>query len=311
MIMLALDFGGTKHSVGVWNPSSKTWRAILRQPSPQPSNREQDLAIILDLARQVLEGDSPECIGVSFGGPVDFSQKIVRLSHHVSGWENFPLGAYLQERYSAPVLIDNDANAAALGEYHFGAGMGVSSLFYITVSTGVGGGWILDGKPWRGSENMAGEIGHMVVDPSGPSCLCGKCGCIERFASGRYIEIDTRAEWVRNPGSGAIMKELINNDPSNIKGVIISRAAAMGDPLAQSMLNRAAWALGLGIGNVANLMNPARIILGGGVTKAGDLFWEIVRETARKTALPEIQTVILPAKLGDDAPLWGAIALFM
>ena len=116
----------------------------------------------------------------------------MRLSHHVAGWENIPLKDLLEEEFGVPVSVDNDANVAALGEHRFGAGQGYDSLFYITVSTGVGGGWILNGKPWRGTSGMAGEIGHMVVDPNGPVCLCGKRGCVERLASGPYMAQNVR-----------------------------------------------------------------------------------------------------------------------
>ena len=248
-------------------------------------------------------------VGVSFGGPVDAARGLVRLSHHVPGWEEMPLREWLEERLGVPAAVDNDANAGALGEHRFGAGQGYDSLMYITVSTGVGGGWILNGQLWRGADGMAGEIGHVVVDPAGPVCLCGKRGCVERLASGPYIAQRAR-EWLKaQPDRGRILRALAGGDLEAITAKLVAQAAAQGDDLAWEALEVAAWGLGVGIGNAANLMNPRCFVLGGGVTKAGERFWEVVRRTARQTALPEVHFDVVPAALGDDAPLWGAIAL--
>jgi glucokinase len=264
---------------------------------------------MLALAEDVLAGDTPDAIGISFGGPVDATTGTVRLSHHVPGWENTPLRGILEAKFGVPVSVDNDANVAALGEYRFGAGRGCTSLLYITVSTGVGGGWILDGQPWRGANGMAGEIGHTVVDPQGPVCLCGKRGCVERLASGPYMAQQARDKLTEQPNQGRILRELVNDDLEKITGKLISQAAAQGDELAWEVLHKGAWALGVGIGNAANLVNPQRVVLGGGVSKSGQRFWDVIRQTARETALPEITVDVVPAELGDDAPLWGAVAL--
>jgi glucokinase len=233
----------------------------------------------------------------------------VRLSHHVPGWENVPLRAMLETDFGAPASMDNDANVAALGEHRFGAGRECKNLLYITVSTGVGGGWVLNGQPWRGAEGMAGEIGHAVVDPNGPRCLCGKRGCVERLASGPYIAQRAREWLAEQPERGQVLRSLVGNDADKVTAQLVSQAAAQGDELAWEALYVAAWGLGVGIGNAANLINPERFILGGGVTKSGDRFWEVVRHVARETALPEVHFDIVPAALGDDAPLWGAVAL--
>lgn len=309
-IILALDFGGTKHSVGVVAQGGREWLAHGRVAATAGANATTDLLQVLALAMELLAGRQPSAVGVSFGGPVDFARGVVRLSHHVPGWEEVPLAARLEEAFGAPAVVDNDANVAALGEHRYGAGRGVDHLLYVTVSTGVGGGWILDGRPWRGAQGMAGEIGHMVVDPAGPHCLCGKRGCVERLASGPYMAADAAA-WVAEDagasGRGAILRELAGREP--ITGALLSQAAAQGDDIAHAVLARGARALGLGLGNAANLVNPQRIILGGGVTKAGELWWQTVRQTVAETILPEVEVEVVPAGLGDDAPLWGAVAL--
>ncbi len=327
-LLLALDFGGTKLTAGVVSTSElsaageRGWRAYRMAPSPPGSNVQSDLEIMMGLARDLLasppsvppnsggEAQPPlAAVGVSFGGPVDAARGLVLLSHHVPGWEKMPLREWLEERLGVPAAVDNDANAGALGEHRFGAGQGYDSLMYITVSTGVGGGWILNGRPWRGADGMAGEIGHMVVDPAGPVCLCGKRGCVERLASGPYIA-QRACEWLEaQPERGRILRALTENNLEAITAELVAQAASQGDDLAWEALEVAAWALGVGIGNAANLVNPECFVLGGGVTKAGERFWEVVRRTARQTALPEVHFDVVPAALGDDAPLWGAIAL--
>ncbi|MBW4542156.1 MAG: ROK family protein [Myxacorys chilensis ATA2-1-KO14] len=308
-LLLALDFGGTKHAAAVLRASEKRWSAHRRAFSPPNANATTDLEIMRSLIHDLLQDSQPAAIGVSFGGPVDASTGTVRLSHHVPGWENIPLASLLSKEFGVAVSVDNDANVAALGEHRFGAGQGCDSLMYITVSTGVGGGWILNGRPWRGADGMAGEIGHTVVDPKGPLCLCGKRGCLERLASGPYMAQQVRETMQRSPSRGQGVRHFVGNDLEAITGEIVSRAATQGDELAREVLETAGWALGVSIGNAANLINPQQFVLGGGVTKAGANFWEVVRRVARETALPEVNFEIVPAALGDEAPLWGAVAL--
>ncbi len=341
-LLLALDFGGTKLTAGLAVAGERGWRAHRMVPSPPGSNAQSDLEIMMGLARDLLASpprmssdpstklrtrfgvsrfglDEPEtpnpklqtvyAVGVSFGGPVDAARGLVLRSHHVPGWEEVPLQQWLEERLGVPVAVDNDANAGALGEHRFGAGQGYDSLMYITVSTGVGGGWILNGRPWRGADGMAGEIGHTVADPDGPVCLCGKRGCVERLASGPYIAQRAR-EWLEaQPDRGHILRGLAGGDLEAITAKLVAQAAGQGDDLAWEALEIAAWGLGVGIGNAANLVNPRCFVLGGGVTKAGERFWEVMRRTARETALPEVHFEVIPAVLGDDAPLWGAVTL--
>ncbi|MEH2216430.1 MAG: ROK family protein [Nostoc sp.] len=314
-LILALDFGGTKLAAALVNIGSRKWLRYERRLSPVGADASTDLEIMRSLIYSLLEDAKPAAIGVSFGGPVDASTGTVRLSHHLAGWENIPLKGLLEDEFGVSVGVDNDANVAALGEHRFGAGQGYDSLFYITVSTGVGGGWILNGQPWRGAGGMAGEIGHIVVDPAGPVCLCGKRGCVERLASGPYMAQSVREILENEPPSrqvrqgGDVLRGLVGDDLTLLTGQLVSEAAAAGDDLAKEVLDKAAWALGVGIGNVANLMNPQRFVLGGGVTKAGEDFWRVVRQVARETALPEVDFEIVPAVLGDDAPLWGGVAI--
>ncbi len=308
-LLLALDFGGTKLSAGVIERKAESWRGLKRAPSQAGATAEDDLALMSALADDLLAGERPAAVGVSFGGPVDAPEGRVRFSDHVPGWEDVPLRARLEARYGAPVSVDNDANTAALGEYVYGAGRGCHSLLYVTVSTGVGGGWILDGKVWRGFDGMAGEIGFTVADPSGPECVCGARGCVECLASGPGLALYARELLSAEPERGRLLRQHASDTPEHLTAQQVSAAAAAGDELAWAALERAAWALGLGLGNAVNFMNPQRVVLGGGVSKSGARYWRKVYETARETARAQAALDLVPAALGDDAPLWGAVAL--
>ncbi|MCB8966533.1 MAG: ROK family protein [Ardenticatenaceae bacterium] len=302
--ILAFDFGGTKLSAALLSTAAlqdarPIWSAQRRVYSPADGDAQYDIQTMTALGRELLGERTATAVGVSFGGPVDYETGVVRLSHHVPGWDDVPLQALLAKEFAAPVRVDNDANVAALGEWRFGAGRGVADLFYLTISTGVGGGWVLNGRSWRGYEGMAGEIGHTVVDPHGPRCLCGKQGCVERLASGPYMAADYQA--MRHSTEEA--------SGSPVTGQVVAQLAMAGDETAVYLIQRGAWAIGTGIGNVANLINPQMFVLGGGVTKSGDLWWDGVRQAARATALPQVHFEIVAALLGDDAPLWGAVAL--
>jgi len=297
-IILALDYGGTKHSAALAAVGEKTWLAHERIFSPPGADAAYDKAAMLKLARGLLARVDGRlvAVGVSFGGAVEGRTGRVWLSHHVLGWENTPLREQLEAEFKVPAAVDNDAHVAGLGEYKFGAGQGCKSLFYVTVSTGIGGGWILDGKIFHGAEGMAGQIGHVVVNPGGAECVCGKRGCLEAEACGRGIEARMRGR-------------LGKNAPKDLTGKSVASAALKGDPVALEVMDHAAKMLGIGLGGAINLMNPERVVLGGGVTKSGERWWKVVRETARYNVLPEMRVDIQPAALGDDAPLWGAVAL--
>jgi glucokinase len=180
---------------------------------------------------------------------------------------------------------------------------------YLTVSTGIGGGWLIDGKVHRGADSLAGEIGHSLVDPGGPECVCGRRGCLEVMACGPAIARQARERLAAEPDQGRLLRQMAGGDPAAITGEMVSRAAAGGDRLAEVVLLGAARQLGTGIGNALSMMNPQRVVLGGGVTKSGEAYWAEVRRAARANTLPEISVDIVAAALGDDAPLWGAILL--
>lgn len=308
-MILALDFGGTKLAAATVEPGARAFRARASMPSPPNKSAEADREIILALAKEVLGGKRPAAVGVSFGGPV--REGVVLLSHHVPDWEDFPLAEWLREHFGVPAAVENDANAAALGEWRYGAGRGTRYFLYVTVSTGVGGGIVIEGELYRGADGLAGEIGHMVVDPGGPRCTCGRRGCLEAFSAGPAIARRARELLASHhrSGEGRIILELVGGDPSRITAREVAMAAARGDPLAAEILREAGEALGFGLAQAIALLNPERVALGGGVVKAGEPFLAHVRKAANAWAFPGARVEIALAELGDDAPLWGAAAL--
>jgi glucokinase len=315
-LILALDYGGTQLSAALAVLGAREWLDLARVPSPHAKDARYDYDTMLSTARRLLNDRRPDAIGVSFGGPVDAARGLVILSHHVPGWENVPLRERLQEEFGAPVAVENDGNIAALGEYKFGAGQGCGSLLYVTVSTGVGGGWVIDGQVYHGADSMAGEIGHTIgYHPSDrpvrtlPQCPCGRYGCVESLACGPAIARDARERLVAQPDRDAKLRALVAGDLGAISAETVARAANSGDELAREVLHDAARALGFGIGSAITLMDPERVAIGGGVAKAGESWWRVVRESARANTLPQMRVDIVPAAFGDDAPLWGAVAL--
>lgn len=313
-MILAFDFGGTKNACAAFvqdDNGAFRLETVEQRASPPHPDYTDDYGTMLALAYTVMRGRAPTAIGVSFGGPVRASEGLVVLSHHVAGWENVPLVTRLENEFHTRVVMDNDANVAGLGETQFGAGRGCASILYITVSTGIGGGWVLNGEIYRGANEMAGEIGHVVIDPQGPPCVCGRRGCVEQFACGPAIGRKAREQLEKQPLRGGILRALVQDELAQVTALRVNQAALAGDELAREVMEGAARALGFALGNVICLMNPQRILVGGGVSKAGEHYFESVRLAARANVMPQLRGAvdIVPAALGDEAPLWGALAL--
>lgn len=307
--LLGLDFGGTKLTAGLARLGTDTLLIRDQCPTPSDAGPRRVFEEMVRLVRTLSPGLTVAGVGISFGGPVDPVQGTVRTCHHLTGWEGIPLPYWTEEEFSVRTFMDNDANAAALGEYRFGAGRGCDHLLHVNVGTGIGGGIVLRGQVYQGATGMAGEIGHMVVQSDGPLCTCGRRGCLEAVASGPAIAREVRERLTCEPERGHTLLSLTEGNPQHITTQIVSKAAEQGDELAQEVLNQAAKMLGLGIANAINLINPQRVTMGGGVTKMGSAWLEKVRVAARAEAMPDCPVEIVPAALGDDSPLWGAVAL--
>jgi glucokinase len=259
-----------------------------------------DLALVADvvaglIGRAKSQSGDVRRIGVGFGGPVDFERGLVLRSHQTPGWENLPLRDELQKRFGVPVVLDNDANAGTLGEWRFGAGRGVNDLLYVNIGTGIGGGVIANGRIVRGADNLAGEIGHTTVLRNGPLCTCGKRGCLEACASGTAIG---------RRGSEALGRP--------VAGQEVFALAAAGDAVARRVLGEVIEDLAQGIGAAVGLLNPALVIIGGGLSEAPDeLLFTPLRRAVPRYCLAEAAARfrIEPAQLRYDAGVMGAVAL--
>lgn len=240
-------------------------------------------------------------------GPLDTRQGMIHFAPNLN-WHNVPICQVLEQHLSLPVLLDNDANLAALGEYVYGAGRGEDNMVYITVSTGIGGGLILDGRLYRGFTDGAGEIGHMTVLPDGPLCNCGNRGCLEALASGTAIAREARNRVAC--GDGVQILAAAGGDPTSITAKTVAAAAAAGDAAANSIIAQASRYLGIGIANIINLFNPSLIVLGGGVMDIGEPVWENLRLEVQARALGAGACTRLDrAELRGHAGVMGAIAL--
>jgi glucokinase len=314
--ILGLDFGGTKLAAGMVDPTSGTVVASARRLTPS-GGAAASLAAMLDLTRDLLEDRRSTVrssildprlvgVGVSFNGPVAADGRTVRRSMHIPGWDDVALAERLEQELGLPVLIANDADAAALAEQRFGAGRDVRHLLYLTVSTGIGGGVVIDRRLHRGERAWAGEIGHMPLAPNGPACPCGRHGCLESLASGLSIAREARQQ-LRDWGRSSQLQSL---PVDQISARDVANAVAQGDELARVIWEEAMGWLGLGIAAAVNLLNPGVVVLGGGLTRAGALLFDPVRRVVAARALdPAVEVV--PAALGDDVGILGGAALLI
>ena len=279
MKTLAIDIGGTKYSMAIFDGT--TMAARVSERTDRDGGRDWMLSRIESQADQWRAEHGFDRIGIGFGGPVDFASQTVALSTHVGGWSNTPLTEMLAKRYGVPTVTDNDANVGALGEGQFGAGRGFRPLFYMTLSTGIGGGILLaDGTLHRGADSYGGEIGHLTIIPNGPDCLCGSRGCLERMCCGLWLE--------RDHGQTA---EQLMKDAAFVDAYVIH--------------------LAMGLKACIMLLNPARMVIGGGISKAGDRLFIPLRTELRRqvTDWSRARIDVVPAELGDDSVLYGALAL--
>lgn len=246
--------------------------------------------------------------GVGVPGPADPTTGIVYQAVALTGWIDIPLQDRLQQLTHLPIQVGNDANVAALGEWHFGAGRGYQHFVYVTVSTGIGGGVIADGRLLLGRRGMAGEVGHVIVDPNGPLCSCGDFGCWEAHASGTAFARAANAALATDTTSQ--LHQVAQSGPLSGREVIA--AAEQGDPLALRLVEDEGRWLGIGIRNLLHLYSPEAIAVGGGLSNALPLFLPHIQAIIRQRAMIPYRNVpVVVAALGDNAGLIGAAALFI
>ena len=307
----AIDLGGTNVRAIV-AALDGTISGDDRRPSRASAGLDATIETLLaSLAQACSEADVEASdlrgLGVATPGWVDTRRGIVPAAPQLVGWRDVPLVEMLQERLGLTVLLENDANAAALGENVFGAGRGTRHMLYITVSTGVGGGIIADGCLYGGAKGSAGEIGHMIVDPSGPPCGCGKHGCLESLSSGTAIAL--RAAQAADRGDSAALAGIKERE-GRVSARLVAEAARQGDAVSAAIYEEAGRFLGIALANTVNLFSPEAIVLGGGVMQAKDLFLPRAEATMREFALDEPLKYmrLVEAELGDRAGVMGMIA---
>jgi glucokinase-like ROK family protein len=261
------------------------------------------------LAAAHLERSQLIGIGVGLPGPLDYRRGTVVAPPIMPGWDNFPVRDRLESALGVPVYVDNDANLGALGEYSYGAGKNVDNLAFIKVATGIGCGIIAGGQIYHGQTGAAGEIGHVTMAEDGPPCTCGSYGCLEAMAGGPAIA--QRAVRAIQVGQSTMLRSMISN--GNLTAKLVEEAAREGDPLAVQLYADAGRLIGLAVANVINLLNPGRIIIGGGVSEAGELFLASLRDTASQRSMRAAvgATDIVQATLGHRSSALGAVALVL
>ncbi len=252
----------------------------------------------------IQRGFDVAAVGVGAPGVIQADKGIVVKSPNFPDWNNLPLRDQLEKALGTPVFLENDANAAALGEQWRGAGRGIRSMILLTLGTGVGGGIILDNKIWHGADGMAGEIGHMTLIPDGRPCTCGNTGCLEMYSSARGIVQSFREAQGKATGGGPDQLKQISSEQ-------VYEAARAGNAIAVRVMKDMGRMLGIGIASLINIFNPERIVVGGGVKDAWPLFIGATREEIikRAFAVPAQRTDIVPSQLGDDAGMVGAAAV--
>jgi glucokinase len=304
-----IDIGGTKIAVAIGDHDDR-----LLDVARFPTRIERGPHAILDETLETLSALARRAnvriasVGIGCAGPLDRGRGLVLSPPNLPGWDELPIVDLVERRLDVPVVFDNDANAAALGEHRQGAGRGLHSLVYMTMSTGIGGGVIVVDKLVHGVADAAGEIGHMVVQPNGPACNCGARGCLEAICSGTAIA--RRARERIGAGAESSMGAIAGGVEA-ITAATVARAALDGDPVARHLWDETIEYLALGIGNVLVTLAPEAIIIGGGVAAAGDQLFEPLRARVRQnvTMLPPDRVTISPAALGGDSGLYGALAL--
>jgi glucokinase len=315
-VYIGIDVGGTNLRAASFIGQTHLPYKKHKEPTQPAESREAVIARLQTLIGHVLPepGTVPAAIGVTIPGPVDPFRGVVVRATNIPGWDGLPLRELLTERMGAPVLIGNDANLAALGEWKFGAGRGYKDVLFVTVSTGIGGGVVLDDRLLLGQHGLATEVGHIFIEKDGPLCGCGQRGCLEALAAGPAISRRAIERLKAGQGPDSVLRTLNGGALGRLTTHQIGRAAVDGDAFARLQIEEAGDIFGYGLASLLHLFDPGIVVLGGGVSFIGDLWFDRVRANARRYAMNPAywqDVPIVPAALGDDAGLIGAAALAM
>lgn len=303
-VVAGIDIGGTKIAVALQNLNKVTIASECFPTRTDISPFEMLENVGMQIERMLAEtGTEISAAGIGCPGPIDIEKGLALSPTNLKSWTDFPIVELFEKKFGVPVSFDNDANAAAIGEFYGGAGKGFEDILYVTISTGIGGAIICGGKIHHGMRASAGEIGHAIVQPDGVLCRCGTRGCLETIASG--LSIARR------------MKEKLNGanfngaDGNKITAKDVIEAVKKGDETAVEIWDETVKFLAIGIGNAITTVAPQAVIIGGGISMAGDILFEPLRELIGQNVkmLPIENVQILPASLGSESGIYGALIL--
>ena len=311
---IGIDVGGTNVKIALVDDNGKI---IYSNSVPTYAKMGYEYTVnnikkaIKDLMKETNTTPSDiEGIGFDFPGQVDCKTGVVKLAPNIPGWVNVPIAQMIEDEFHIPTRIDNDVRCAALGELKFGAGRGCENFICITVGTGIGSGIVINGKVVRGATNAAGELGHIKLQMNGgPICGCGDTGCLEAFASGPAI-VAMAQEYIKG-GKSTKFREMAAVEGGEITPYMVAKAAEEGDPVAKRIFEIVGEYIGIGLTSVINLLNPERVIIGGGVAESGELLLGPIRKTIKERAMVVAGNAveIVPAQLGNSAGVIGASML--
>jgi len=307
---IGIDLGGTNIKIGIVSNDGKliSKNSIKTEAEKGP---EQIIENIKSGIKTILKGKTSKIKGIGIGCPgvINVKKGTVENPPNLPGWKKIKLGAIIEKEFNIPTSIENDANAAAIGELIFGAGKKYTSFVMVTLGTGVGGGVVFNKKIFRGEYGAAGEIGHISIDVNGPKCNCGSYGCIEAYIGNQYLKDRVRSELTNHTNSK--IWELIDNDLANVSPRIIQDAAELNDSYAKSVIQNMGVQLGTAFASISNVLDISTFIIGGGVAGFGKPLFDMIHKTTVERVLTPIRprVKVIPAKLKNDAGIKGASSL--
>ncbi len=303
-MFIGVDIGGTKVLAGEVDADG----AVVRTARRETPGRRVPAALVEvalgEAVHEVADGRPIDAVGVAAAGFVDSTRRRVLFAPHLP-WHGEDVVARLSAAWGVPVILDNDANCTALAETAYGAARAASSTVLVTLGTGIGGAVVLGGELWRGVGGMAGEFGHQQVVPGGLPCQCGRAGCWEQYCSGNALVRHARARL----GASAVLHAVTGDDPGALTGAMVTEAASQGDPVALAAFSEVGHWLGVGLANLVASLDPALLVVGGGVSAAGRLLLDPARAALAQSlvgAEDRVVPAVVPAALGPEAGLIGA-----
>ncbi len=316
-LVLALDIGGTKLAVAIarLDHFARTGELlhIVKEPIPSPGTPDVVIPRALQLGRELATRANGSIVaaGISIGGPLDHTTGMVLNFPHLPGWKEIPLCDHIREALGVPTRLDNDANLGALAENRWGAGRDCPDVIYLTISTGIGGGIVVNNRLLHGIGSAAGEVGHITVQTGGPRCTCGNPGCLEIMASGTAIARRTLEALAMHDDEGPILRSLAPDDLNRITAAMVFQAAREGDRLAERMIQETAEYIAIGLASIIHVLAPPLIVLGGGVVQAGEELLAPIRQRLRNHVfyVPLDRIRVEAAQLGHDSAIIGAATL--